>query len=92
MSMEVRFYLSYDITISLKSHFWCEDIKIVSLWMHCCYEASLHNIRHIDPSLVLVEPRKTLPYITERLLMRRKESNQTKQKKKKHNISKYVNH
>ena len=30
------------------------------------------------PSLVLVQPRKTRPYITERLLMGRKESNQTK--------------
>ena len=29
------------------------------------------------PSLVLVKPRKTHPYITERLLMGRKESNQT---------------
>ena len=32
--------------------------------------------RHINPSLVLVQPRKTLPFITERLLMGRKESNQ----------------
>ena len=29
-----------------------------------------------NPSLVLVQPRKTCPYITERLLMGRKESNQ----------------
>ena len=34
--------------------------------------------RHINPSLVLVQPRKTRPYITERLLMGRKESNQIK--------------
>ena len=34
--------------------------------------------RHINPSLVLVQHRKTRPYITERLLMGRKESNQTK--------------
>ena len=34
--------------------------------------------RHINPSLVLVQPRKTRPFITERLLMGRKESNQTK--------------
>ena len=33
--------------------------------------------RHIYPSLVLVQPRKTRPYITERLLMGHKESNQT---------------
>ena len=31
----------------------------------------------VDPSLVLVQLRKTCPYITERLLMGRKESNQT---------------
>ena len=30
----------------------------------------------MNPSLVLVQPRKTRPYITERLLMGRKESNQ----------------
>ena len=33
--------------------------------------------RHIYPRLVLVQPRKTHPYISERLLMGRKESNQT---------------
>ena len=37
--------------------------------------------RHIYPSLVLVQPRKTRPFITERLLMGHKESNQTKQTK-----------
>ena len=31
--------------------------------------------RHINPSLVLVQPRKTRPYVTERLLIRCKESN-----------------
>ena len=34
--------------------------------------------RFIYPSLVLVQPRKIRPYITERYLMGRKESNQTK--------------
>ena len=34
---------------------------------------------HINLSLVLVQPRMTHPFITERLLMGRKESNQTKQ-------------
>ena len=34
--------------------------------------------KNINPSLVLVKPRKTHPFITERLLMGRKESNQTK--------------
>ena len=37
--------------------------------------------RHINPSLVLVQPRKTCPFITERLLMGHKEPNQTKTKK-----------
>ena len=36
--------------------------------------------KNINPSLVLVQPRKTHPFITERLLMGRKESNQTKTK------------
>ena len=33
--------------------------------------------RNINPSLVLDQPRKTCPFITERLLMGGKESNQT---------------
>ena len=36
----------------------------------------------IYPSLVLVQPRKTRPYITERLLMECKESNQTRKQNK----------
>ena len=39
------------------------------------------SARHINPSLVLVQPRKTRSYITERLLMERKESNQAKSTK-----------
>ena len=42
-------------------------------WRHCV--VSLSN--NIYPSLVLVQPRNTHLYITERLLMGRKESNQT---------------
>ena len=37
------------------------------------YETQLN----INPSLVLVQPRKTRPFITEKLLMGHKESNQT---------------
>ena len=48
---------------------------------HCV--VVLEQDTFIRPSLVLVQPRKTLPYITERLLMGRKESNQTKIKQKK---------
>ena len=38
--------------------------------------------RPINPSLVLVQPKKTCPYITERLLMGCKESNQTNKQNK----------
>ena len=41
---------------------------------HCVVSLS----KNINPSLVLVQPRKTRPFITERLLMGRKDSNQTK--------------
>ena len=46
---------------------------------HCVVSLS----KNINPSLVLVQPRKTRLYITERLLMERKESNQTKQNNQK---------
>ena len=42
---------------------------------HCVVSLS----KNINPSLVLFQPRKTLPFITERLLMGGKESNQTNQ-------------
>ena len=45
-------------------------------WRHCVVSLS----KNINPSLVLVQPRKTRPFITERLLMGRKESNQTNKK------------
>ena len=52
---------------------------------HCVVSLS----KNINPSLVLVQPRKTNPFITERLLMGRKESNQTNKIKQKYlfNIS-----
>ena len=40
---------------------------------HCVVSLS----KNINPSLVLVQPRKTRPFITERLLMGCKETNQT---------------
>ena len=42
-------------------------------WRHCVVSFS----KNINPSLVLIQPRKTRLYITEILLMGRKESNQT---------------
>ena len=47
---------------------------------HCVVSLS----KNINPSLVLVQPRKTRPFITERLLMGRKESNQTNKQIKVH--------
>ena len=44
---------------------------------HCVVSLS----KNINPSLVLVQPRKIRPFITERLLMGRKESNQTNKQK-----------
>ena len=44
---------------------------------HCVVSLS----KNINPSLVLVQPRKTCPYIIEKLLMGRKESNQTNKQK-----------
>ena len=38
--------------------------------------------KNINPSLVLVQPRKTRPFIAERLLMGGKESNQTNKQNK----------
>ena len=46
-------------------------------WRYCVVSLS----KNINPSLVLVQPRKTRPFITEKLLIGRKESNQTKQTK-----------
>ena len=48
--------------------------------------------KNINPSLVLVQPRKTLPCLTERLLMGRKESNQTNKKKHVNYLSADISH
>ena len=51
--------------------------------LHCVVSLS----KNFNPSLVLVQPRKTRPFITERLLMGRRESNQTNQTKMQHTNS-----
>ena len=51
-------------------------------WRHCVLSLS----KNINPSLVLVQTRKTRPFITERLLNGRKESNQTN----KQNLSQFT--
>ena len=45
---------------------------------HCVVSLS----KNINPRLVLVQPKKTCPLITQRLLMGRKESNQTNKQAK----------
>ena len=45
--------------------------------LHCLLRVNTIFKGHINPSSVLVQPRKTRPYITERMLMGRKELNQT---------------
>ena len=51
-------------------------------WRLCVVSLS----KNINPSLVLVQPRKTCPFITERLLMGHKESNQAKTNKTKFSV------
>ena len=41
-STNVRFYLSYDIKITLKSHFWRKNVIILSLCTHRCF--GRHNV------------------------------------------------
>ena len=50
---------------------WTRDRGFEPHWRHCIVSLS----KNINPSLVLVQPRKTRPFITERLLMGCKESN-----------------
>ena len=72
---------------------WCacwSDGSAVAQWQSAWLETERPRVRaspaslrcspwarHINPSLVLVKPRKTRPCLTERLLMGRKGSNQT---------------
>ena len=48
------------------------------VWYLLYVNFSVKPLNFIYPSLVVVQPRKTSPFITEGLLMGRKESNQTK--------------
>ena len=41
-STDIRFYLSYDIKLTIKSHFCRKIITILSLCMQCCY--GRHNV------------------------------------------------
>ena len=52
---------------------------------HCVVSLS----KNINPSLVLVQPRKTRPFLTEKLLMGRKKSNQTNKANNASNIFRF---
>ena len=62
--MNVRFYLSYDIKNTLKSHFWRKNVIILSLCMQCCY--GQHNVsRKTTRGLsVLLHDVISIPYTT----------------------------
>ena len=65
---------------------WLSDRVLDSRPRGCGFKPYRHHCvvslsKNINPSLVLVQPRKTHPYITDRLLMGRKESNPKTNKK-----------
>ena len=59
---------------------WMEDSTSQAMVRVLCTNCPYFNPNRkiIDIAMALVQPRKTRPYITERLLMGHKESNQTK--------------
>ena len=66
----------------LKGVQWLSGRVLDSRPMGCTFEPHLHHCvlslsKNINPSLVLVQPRKTRLFITARLLMGRRDSNQT---------------
>ena len=89
LSQSLIFYkINKEYTICLKEGAFkiVEVTHSLCLWWNCYMlyyvYTSMTNCfvslsKNINPSLVLVQPRKTHPFVTERLLMGRKESNQT---------------
>ena len=70
------------VKVDLQGAQWPSGRVLDSRLRGCGFEPHRHHCvvslsKNIDPSLVLVQPRKTGPFITERLLMGCKESNQT---------------
>ena len=50
MSKNARFYLSYDIKITLKFHFWRKKVKVASLCTQRCYgrrNVSRKSVNHL---------------------------------------------
>ena len=84
LSLRSLFYLflSGQFTQVIQGAQWLSGRVLDSRQRGCVFEPHQHHCvvslsNNINPSLVLVQPRKTHPFKTERLLMGRKESNQT---------------
>ena len=60
--MNVRFYLSYDIKITLKSHFCGKNVIILSLCTQHCY--GRHNISRKSVFKILLQGIISLPDAT----------------------------
>ena len=62
--MNVRFYLSYDIKITLKYHFWRKNVLILSL---CTRERSGSVVECLTRERVAAGPASlaSLPYVLE---------------------------
>ena len=84
VGLSSRMKFRVNVPSSIKDHDWERSGSLGAQWLsgfephrrHCVVSLS----KNINPSLVLVQPRKKRPFITERLLMRRIK-NQIKQKK-----------
>ena len=70
------------IEANLLSDMSLQGIEAIAKVINSCLMLGNFVYFFFNPSLVLVQPRKTRPCITERLLMGRKESNQTKNQTK----------
>ena len=54
MSTDVRFYLSYDIRITLKSHFWRKNVIILLLCTQRCYGRHNHAKEPLYPNSAVI--------------------------------------
>ena len=70
-SHKYRGKYDYQITIKIQVGAQCLSGRLLGLPVSSCtcLTALRPEARHTNPSLVLVQPRKTRPYITESLLM-----------------------
>ena len=50
--MNVKFYLSYDIKNTLKSHFWRINVIILSLCTQCCYRRQNRSHKSVKHGVI----------------------------------------